>query len=199
MSEEAKANNPDSVDSGSKSESVAELDTLLSEYDSQPTTTSVAPTTSPQTDDTSQATLEQVKQLLEEQTRQRSNQEFKENMNKTIAIMKDELGFAVSDKILSGYVDQAAKDDTRIVSAWQSMNDNPEKWKKIAKVMASDFKKGIGVPDKELTENIDAVRASVKSKTETNADDYDSKYSITNMNNLSEVEFRNLKNSYRAK
>ena len=51
--------------------------------------------------------------------------------------------------------------------------------------------------DQQATNNLDAVRASVKSKTETSAD-HDEKYSLANLNALSEQEFEQRKSSWKG-
>ena len=197
MSDEAIANNSEAVAPDSGSESVTDLDSLLSEYDNSatPTTEQVAASELDEPD-----RLKRVENLLETSERRHAKEQYRYGMENTVSMMRNALGVDINADILESYVSNEAKKDERIAQAWIKKDENPNSWKKIVTALASEFKGKMGDFanfDQQATNNLDAVRASVKSKTETSAD-HDEKYSLANLNALSEQEFEQRKSSWKG-
>lgn len=170
MSDEAIANNSEAVAPDSGSESVTDLDSLLSEYDNSATTTTEQAASS-ELDEPDR--LKRVENLLETSERRHAKEQYRYGMENTVSMMRNALGVDINADILESYVSNEAKKDERIAQAWIKKDENPNSWKKIVTALASDFKGKMGDFanfDQQATNNLDAVRASVKSKTETSAD-----------------------------
>ena len=199
MSDEAIANNSEAVAPDSGSESVTDLDSLLSEYDNSATTTTEQATASSGEVDEGDR-LRRVETLLETYERRHAKEQYRHGMENTVSMMRNALGVDINADILESYVSNEAKKDERIAQAWIKKDENPNSWKKIVTALAHDFKGKMGDFanfDQQATNNLDAVRASVKSKTETSAD-HDEKYSLANLNALSEQEFEQRKSSWKG-
>ena len=197
MSDEAIANNSEAVAPDSGSESVTDLDSLLSEYDNSATTTTEQAASS-ELDEPDR--LKRVENLLETSERRHAKEQYRYGMENTVSMMRNALGVDINADILESYVSNEAKKDERIAQAWIKKDENPNSWKKIVTALANDFKGKMGDFanfDHQATNNLDAVRASVKSKTETSAD-HDEKYSLANLNALSEQEFEQRKSSWKG-
>ena len=197
MSDEAIANNSEAVAPDSGSESVTDLDSLLSEYDNSATTTTEQVASS-ELDEPDR--LKRVENLLETSERRHAKEQYRYGMENTVSMMRNALGVDINADILESYVSNEAKKDERIAQAWIKKDENPNSWKKIVTALANDFKGKMGDFanfDQQATNNLDAVRASVKSKTETSAD-HDEKYSLANLNALSEQEFEQRKSSWKG-
>ena len=197
MSDEAIANNSEAVAPDSGSESVTDLDSLLSEYDNSATTTTEQVASS-ELDEPER--LKRVENFLETSERRHAKEQYRYGMENTVSMMRNALGVDINADILESYVSNEAKKDERIAQAWIKKDENPNSWKKIVTALANDFKGKMGDFanfDHQATNNLDAVRASVKSKTETSAD-HDEKYSLANLNALSEQEFEQRKSSWKG-
>lgn len=199
MSDEAIANNSEAVAPDSGSESVTDLDSLLSEYDNSATTTTEQATASSGEVDESDR-LKRIERQLEQSQRHAAKTQYRSGMDQTVSVMREVIGANIDADILEGFVEGQAKKDERITQAWINRDESPAKWKKIVTALAHNFEgklKGISNVDHQATNNLDAVRASVKSKTETSAD-HDEKYSLANLNALSEQEFEQRKSSWKG-
>ena len=143
MSDEAIANNSEAVAPDSGSESVTDLDSLLSEYDNSATTTTEQATASSGEVDESDR-LRRVETLLETSERRHAKEQYRHGMENTVSMMRNALGVDINADILESYVSNEAKKDERIAQAWIKKDENPNSWKKIVTALANDFKGKMG-------------------------------------------------------
>ncbi len=141
----------------------ADLDTLLKTYDEQ-----TAPATSPTPAQPSAAPdlnvlageLQQVKSFVNEA----NNIQFKRDMNDTVATIRGDLDPEVFDgPLIEGWLDSQAKQDPRLAKAWLERHANPKQFAQVTTALAKNFaKKFSKLPDRQVTEDREAVTAAVR-------------------------------------
>jgi hypothetical protein len=141
-----------------------ELDQLLKQFET--------PAETPKTESKADTKLEtsDIKDVVEyvraERTR-KDSETVRTDIEKARSVIRsqlDEIGVKVPDIFLEGSLDAMARKDPRIAKAWMQREKNPQAWTDvltgIAKTLRKDFE---SLPDKEATDDKNAVRLAVRS------------------------------------
>ena len=166
------------------------LDDLLNEYDSEAEQQAApedfgkaekqeAPRLPPDYDHVRQF----AQQYAADQTRKAIN-ETVEGLKAAAENLKD-----IDNEVIEGMLQARAARDPRIAQAWALRYQRPGEWKKINKTLAKEFDQKFRRPDKQITEDRDALRAAVRSGP------VESKPEIPDLNKMSDAEFAAFKAS----
>lgn len=131
-----------------------DLDTLLAEFQTQTTRTDpvTPPTPAPQQDP-----IDPNRILALE------NRYFQQDLDKALTNIRGDLN--VPDRIAKGWIDQMAREDQRIASAFANRDSNPSAWRKIESGLAKEFAKEMKTftsIDANATEDRAVVAAAVR-------------------------------------
>ena len=138
-----------------------DLDSLLSEFEqgtkpSEP----VKPEPKPGADNDLKALTEQVRGLMTATAQQQARQD----MEKAIKAVRGEFDPNVfDDTLVEAWMDAQARTDPRLASAWQNRAANPKQFDRVLQGLGKNFqKKFSSLPDKNATEDREAVTAAVR-------------------------------------
>lgn len=139
-----------------------DLDTLLSQYDqSAPKPSEPAPpaTAAPAANDVKEASAE----VLAARDEIRSER-FQRDMNATISDVRGDLPADLyDDDFIQSWIDAQAKKDSRLATAWVNRNTDPKNFAKVKAALGKEFAKRYNrIPDKQATEDREAVTAAVR-------------------------------------
>lgn len=139
-----------------------DLDSLLSQYE---TATQTAPSP-PQTavvPPELKALADKV-QYLEGQLGQVSKVSYKADMDSAIKNIRGELDPEVFDNsLVEAWLDSEARRDERLQRAWLEREAKPKAWEKIQGELGKNFSRKFSkMPDRQVTEDRDAVTAAVR-------------------------------------
>lgn len=160
----------DQTDAPSKTDAEAgeartdDLDTLLADYEKEVSQTQKpASEQKPGTDD--------VRKEIEALRNEISQREFKADMKATIDDIRGDLDPAMfDDGFMEAWLDGQARKDERLQRAWLDRHDNPQRFKRVkaelARQLSDRFNKR---PDRAVTEDVEAVAASVRGASTTKA------------------------------
>lgn len=138
-----------------------DLDALLQEFERpspqyQVQQPEYRPQQAQQPDQTA-AIAEQVRQLQG----QIASRQYRDDITEAVKVVKGNLG--LNDGIIEGWMHHKALSDPRVAEAWQRRAEQPAQFAKILrglhKELAQEFSKQ---PDKQVTEDRDAVAAAVR-------------------------------------
>lgn len=163
-----------------------DLDSLLAAFDTQTkTTVSPAPNQPVAPDVTA---LAATVQSLQGQIAEVSNFKFRQDMDETIKDIRGDMDGEVFDnEFVESWLDAQARKDQRLQTAWLQRESNPGQFKKIRAELGKAFvKKFSKLPDKQVTEDREAVTAAVRGASTRAPADAPVKYG-----NQSNAEFRN--------
>lgn len=92
------------------------------------------------------------------------NERFQRDMNATIKEVRGDLpSDFYDDDFMVAWLDSMAKKDARLAQAWGDRNQNPQQFARVKAALAKDFAKRYGkIPDKQVTEDREAVTAAVR-------------------------------------
>lgn len=146
----------------------ADLDTLLKVYDEK--TTSAAATTTQTQPDTTAGTEPDLKtvaaklQQLESFATESHNLRHKQDMGETVKAIRGDLDPDVFDeKLIEGWLNVQAQQDPRLAQAWLNRAANPKQFEQVKTALAKSFQKKFSkLPDRQTTEDRDAVTAAVR-------------------------------------
>lgn len=149
---------PDAETKNAQTDAPDELDKLLQQYaeESKPEAT----TQPEQTGDANDQLLQRIDALENEVTRVKSGADMQE----TIEAIRGELDPEVFDNdLIEGWLDKQAQKDPRLTKAWANRHNDPKAFDKVkaslGQAFASKFAK---MPNKEATEDREAVAAAVR-------------------------------------
>ncbi len=182
-----------------------DLENLLAQYDSgQPKTETVPPvdagsstiTPEPKPDVGSQesAILQKLNAMDAERSAERkaereeaAEKQFKIDMSDTVLKVRGDLDADHwDDALVEGWIDATAKQDSRLSTAWAERHKNPQHFDKVVSTLGRKFhEKFSRFPDKEATENKEAVTAAVQGASTTAPEKKPTSY-----NAMSDAEFR---------
>ena len=138
-----------------------DFDKLLAEYDekSKPSPEPTKPEQTGATDDL-KALADEVRGLRTE----RQKETFRRDMDSTIKNVRGNLDPEFfDDGFIEAWVDAEARKDTRLSVAWAQRHDNPKQFQKVVDMLGRNFVKKYGkLPDKQATEDREAVTAAVR-------------------------------------
>lgn len=167
-----------------------DLDSILKEWDKEEPKAEVPDKKEEavKVDDQNKELLEYVKVQKEREEaalKARAADEFK----KTIQSVKGDL--KISDKIVSGWLQELAASDARVTKAYVNRDKNPEAWAKVEKNLHLTLRKELNaMPDKATTDTREKIAAAIQNAQSTN---YTAeKVKVTDMN---DNEFESFKNS----
>lgn len=111
--------------------------------------------------------LDQVKQLVAAQTqRERDDhtRRFNEDMSNVVKNVRGELDAGYfDDNLVRAWIDAQAMEHPKLADAWANRNDDPKRFQRVVDQLGRDFTKKYGtLPDKQLTEDREAVTAAVR-------------------------------------
>lgn len=182
------------------------LETLLSEYDSagQSATPDAAPQTQASEVAASQSIPEQqpgtvsedsvlsqrlnnVETVLNANQVDEFNRQVTTDMNKVIKGIRGDLDAELyDDGIVDGWVRKQAKENPKLDIAWSQRHADPKQFEKVVATLGRKFhKKFSSLPDKQATEDKEAVTAAVRGSS-TKAPEN----KPTNYSRLSDAEYR---------
>lgn len=144
----------------------ADLDTLLKTYDEQTTTTPATPPTpaqAPAADPDLKALageVQQMKGFVNEANKLR----FQHDMNATVETIRGDLDPEIFDAALvKGWLNAQAEEDPRLAQAWLERHANPKHFEQVKAALAKNFaKKFSKMPDRQATEDREAVTAHMR-------------------------------------
>ena len=181
MTDDVQADAPEAVEQTHE----PSLDDLLSEYEQQ---------TAPR----EEAPRQQAPQVppdyeyIQQMARDYEAQQTKSAIQETVTGIKN-LGENLKDvdnEIIEGMLQSRAARDPRIATAWAMRHQKPSEWNKVAKSLAKELDSKFHFPDRQATEDREALRAAVKSgPVQTN------EVSIKDLNGMSDSEFAAFKAS----
>lgn len=146
-----------------------DLDTLLSEYDSQKGEASADGSDDGASTTDDKGVEAAVQRAME---KQRAAEQTREDMGTLIANVRGELDAETfDDTFIEAHLDALARKDPRITSAWSNRRTNPQGWAKVEKKIAEGFQSRFArAVDAQATEDRAALAASVRSATSNSAD-----------------------------
>jgi hypothetical protein len=155
---------PGSEADDARNDAAPDLDALLASFDEQ--TRSAAPPSPPVVADTSpdvKALAAQV-QSLQGAVNEVSQFKFQRDMESLVKNVRGELDPDVFDDDLVGaWVDGMARKDPRLQRAWLERESNPKQFRAITEGLGKAFtKKFDKLPDRNVTEDREAVSAAVR-------------------------------------
>jgi hypothetical protein len=131
-----------------------DLDSLLNEYEES----SPKPEETPDVSAELKALREEVAQLREQEIRKDTRNALDEAV-KEIQTLGD---FEGDPDLIEGYLHKKASQDARLVGAFAKRMSDPESYKKVLASLASEMKPKFSRADAKVTEDQDALRASVR-------------------------------------
>ena len=89
---------------------------------------------------------------------------FHKDMNDTIEKVRGNLDSGFFDKpFVKAWIDARATDDPRLAQAWVKRHQNPQEFNRVVGALSREFAKKYGrLPDKQVTEDTEAVAAAVR-------------------------------------
>lgn len=153
-----------------------DLEALLSEYDAEngddevrsPTGKedgkSAKPAPESEQDKDKSQDFEAIDRRLREFEKREAERLYRQDMDKAIKAVRGDMdGDLFDDRFMEAWIDSQARDDPRLTKAWQERHDNPKRFKSILDGLGKKFaKKYSKLPDKEATEDREAVSAAVR-------------------------------------
>lgn len=110
-------------------------------------------------------TTPEVSKELQDEVSSIRNMLFTQELSGVVNRMKGDL--SVSDKMVEGFIHAEARANPAINEHFAQKHQNPEQWAKIEAKLTKDFHKEFAqLPDKNLTEDRDAVTAAVTGTTD---------------------------------
>lgn len=138
-----------------------DLDTLLAQYEKDTESeASSKPGKSGEAQDPNKELMDRL-QALEEST---ARSETRADLNKTIESIRGDLDpETFDDQFMEAWLDGRARTDPRLSQAWADRHNNPKQFQKVVGSLAKDFEKKFNsLPNKEATEDREAVAAAVR-------------------------------------
>ena len=149
---------PEAEVQNAQTEAPDELDKLLQQYaeESKPEAT----TQPEQTGDANDHLLQRIDALESDLTRFKSGAD----MQDTIKAIRGELDEEVfDDDLIEGWLDKQAQKDPRLTRAWANRHNDPKAFDKVKASLGQAFsQKFANMPNKEATEDREAVAAAVR-------------------------------------
>jgi hypothetical protein len=89
---------------------------------------------------------------------------FRQDMDKTVKAIRGELDPEMfDDATVRGWINARADDDPRLAQAWVNRHSHPKQFEKVVAQLGRDFQKKFSkLPDKQATEDREAVTAAVR-------------------------------------
>lgn len=176
------------------------LDALLAEYDS--TVEGEEPKPEPKTEEAGKEKSKpgfDVKSeirsaIAEEEARRKSAAEFQD----TIKNLKGDDLSHIPDDLVEGYLEAKARKDPRLLNAWATRHQSPEKWNRILGNLSKEFRSITGQNvDRDQTDTVDTVVAAVRGASTKTASTPQA-LGMNDVSSLSDSEFAKLKASMGA-
>lgn len=182
-----------------------DLENLLAQYDSgQPKTetapavdagsSTVKPEQTPKTDSQESVILQKLNAMEAERTAERETErtaeaekQFKIDMADTVEKVRGDLDADFwGPALVEGWIDSMAKQDSRLATAWAERHQNPQHFDRVVATLGRKFhEKFSKLPDKQATEDKEAVTAAVQGASTTAPEKKPTSY-----NGMSDAEFR---------
>lgn len=145
-----------------------DLESLLKTYDDQvkPEPTAKAP--EPKADTTTAPQVRSDPAVAEIQQRF-----FRQDMNDLVKTVRGDVDPSLADDdLVEAWVDGQARKDPRLQTAWMQRQDNPQQFEKIKAELGKSFaKKFSKLPDRQVSEDREAVSAAVRGSSKPAPDD----------------------------
>lgn len=182
-----------------------DLENLLAQYDSGQPKTEAAPaadagssTTQPETKpdagSTESAILQKLNAMETERTAERTQErqaeadkQFQIDMADTVKKVRGDLDADFwGPALVEGWIDAMAKQDDRLATAWAERHRNPQHFDRVVATLGRKFHdKFSRLPDKQATEDKEAVTAAVQGASTTAPEKKPMNY-----NGMTDAEFR---------
>lgn len=140
---------------GAQVDTAADLDSLLSSFDTE----TQKPATAPEPKPAAQSTVVDL-----EARKELAALKFEREFKPVLAAVRGDIPAEVlSDEELTDLIDGRAKRDTRLQNAWNNRANNPKAWSGVQKALSAEIaKKFSKLPDPDATEDRAAVTAAVR-------------------------------------
>lgn len=137
------------------------LEQALAEFDSGIQEDSSGETQSEQKTDPDLST---IAKKLEDWEKREAQQSFRQDMDATVSAVRGGIDSSfMEDWEIESWVDGMARNDPRISTAWAQRHANPKKWQAVQKELGNKLqKKFADLPDRNATEDREAVAAAVR-------------------------------------
>lgn len=138
------------------------LDELLNEMEVLP----AEQPQEPRTETPSNPRLDSVVSFVDEFREKAIREQTQTDISKAVEAVKKDIGVSVPDRLIEGLLHREASTDPRFMRAFQMREKDPATWNKVLKASAKEFKNDFEQQtDPDTTEDVGAVRAAVRSAT----------------------------------
>lgn len=137
-----------------------DVDTLLNEFQASTKTSEPAPQPKPEPKAGTEATPSKPDPAIAEVR----DYIFRQDMNKTVTAVRGDLDpERFDDDFIEAWLDTRSRKEPRLAEAWVNRNRNPQAFQKVVAGLGREFSKKYGsLPDKQATEDREAVTAAVR-------------------------------------
>ena len=145
-----------------------ELDQLLAQFETKPAAVETKPTESKVATKPELPTdLKDLADWARSERDRKDSETVRADIEKARGVIRsqlDEIGVKIPDEIMEGTIEAMARKDARIRVAWAQRGANPQAWNDVVQGMAKRIRKDFeSLPNKEATEDKEAVRLAVRS------------------------------------
>ena len=141
---------------------VDDLDSLLSEFDSQTS----QPTPEPQQ---SSSEVKELINYMQQEKKEKEAARLNEDLNATFTQVGEMLADkGLPDYLVRGAVYEKAESDPRFRDAFENRGNNPQAWNRVVKALGAQVKRDLEAqPDPQLTADSNALAAAVRGSSQT--------------------------------
>lgn len=155
------APNPDGTSGGAPGD---DLDTLMSEFDSQTTTTPQAP--EPSQGAQQPTGLDEAVAFIHELKAKQAQEDLNKGLGDAVQAIKTEVGDAHSDQVVEGLLHVFAKENPGVVKAFEERGKNPANWDRTVKALLPKVQEALGGRvDRNVSQDREAISAAVRGAT----------------------------------
>jgi len=144
------------------------LDELLNEWSSEDGKPEETPKAdpSPAKEALDPTKIETLANYVEQQQQRELQETFERDVGAAVKALKEnDVLSKVPDRFVRGALEELARTDERFMAAWQNRHRDEARFQRVIKGVAEDFATELGSqPDDQLTEDREAVRASVRTQ-----------------------------------
>lgn len=133
-----------------------DLDSLLAEYDN-----SVETKPKEEVKSESQADNDPLRLWAERKMAEEADLEQKATRDEVTKAVKDGIDVTVDERLVWGFISQAAQSDERLVKAFEGRKQNPAAWNKVVKTLQTDLKTALSI-DPSATADRESVEAAIR-------------------------------------
>lgn len=152
-----------------------DLDSLLSQWDEDPEP-------KPEPDKTAKDDLRESLEWIRQEKERSIQEQTSRDIDAAVQVIHKEMGETLSEKAVRRMLNGAAGEDARLRTAWMNRHQNRTGYEKVLKALAKDFSSELAaIPDKNITEDREAVSAAVRGASTKVSDEPDIPANIASM------------------